>query len=79
MGHVRGHLSQIGQAVLAGQLAVLDLQFGGELPDLVAQGIVRLLQAKCRRVPSGQDRLQIGAGIKCRWIDGNNELAHMST
>ena len=76
MGHVRGHLAQVGQAVLAGQLAVLDFQFGGELLDLVAQRVVRLLQPQRGRVPGRQDRLQIGAGIQARRINGNHGLAH---
>ena len=66
VGHVRSHLAQVGQAVLAGQLAVLDLQFGGELLDLVAQRFVRLLQPQRGRVPGRQDRLQIGAGVQAR-------------
>ena len=55
VGHVRRHLTEVGQAVLAGQLAVLDLQFVGELLDLVAQRGMRLFQADGGRVPGGQD------------------------
>ena len=44
MGDVRGHLPQIGQAILAGQFPVLDFQLVGEPADFRAQGRVRLFQ-----------------------------------
>ena len=54
VGHVRGHLAQVGQAVLPGQFAVLDLQLVGQLLHLLAQGLVRLLQPQRGRVPGRQ-------------------------
>ena len=60
MGHVRRHLTEVGQPVLAGQFAVLDLQFVGQAAHFAAERLVRLLQAIGGRVPGGQHGVQFG-------------------
>jgi hypothetical protein len=62
MGYVRGHLPQVSQPVLTGQLAVFDLQLVGQAADFVPQRLVRAAEPVGGVVPCGQDRLHIDVG-----------------
>ncbi len=70
VGDVRGHLAQVGQAVLPRQLAVLRLQLPGQLLHLGAERLVRLLQPHRGRVPGGQHRLQVGLLVQFERVGG---------
>ena len=76
VGDVRRHPAQVGQAVFPGKLAILDLQFVGQPADFLAQRLVRVLQLHRRRMPRGENRLQIGAGIQRHGLGKEVSLGH---
>ena len=63
MGDVRRHLTEIGEAVLASQFAVLLLEFLGQAAHFAAQRLMRLFQADGRRLPGMQDPRQVRAVV----------------
>ena len=63
-----GHLAQVGQPILAGQLAVLSLQLIRKAANFGPECFVSPLQPVGRFIPSCQDRLQfkrLGARLRC--------------
>ena len=76
MGHVRGHLPQIGQAIFARQLAIFRFQLVGEAAHFLPQRVVRLLQPQRGAVPGRQHGVQIGIGVELFRFDIETGMSH---
>lgn len=63
VGHVGGHLAQVGQPILAGKLAILRFQLVSQPADFRLECLVSLFQTQRGPVPGGQNRLKISVFI----------------
>ena len=64
MGDVGRHLSQVGEAVLACQLAVFQFQFLVEPRHFGAERFVRPLEPQRGGVPGGEHRVEVGILVR---------------
>ena len=79
VGDVGRHLAQVGQAVLACQLAVFQFQFFGQPRHFGAQRFVRPLEPQRGGVPGGEHGFEVGVLVGQRERERRRQLAPSSS